>query len=342
MERISLTIDSISSDLLVSKEFLDEVTCAICLQILYNPVACKQCNNPFCKNCITDWTARSNTCPNRCNYQEAQINPFAKKLLDKLKLKCTNHIEGCSEQIHYEDYIKHISEKCQFTLFKCSACGMSGRKNLIGMHINMCEHFKDPCPYCKTDVLRKLLQSHIATCTERTTECEHCEMVVKYNQMEAHLSQCGAVKVSCGYCGASYRRSKEDEHIRTVCRDNMRAKGNGHSNQKSILEENNDLKSKLVDEMTRRQAVIEKCKVYEVELDMCKKTVERLNNEKVLIQQYMNEASNRENIYKKKISELESQINQMVINQRNSGMFYPQNQRGGSTGNPFLDLLLPK
>jgi hypothetical protein len=234
MERCS-TIQGLPLDLLISQEFSNEVSCPICLQILYNPVSCELCQYPFCKSCIDSWISKSKTCPNRCKYyKEVKINQFARNLLNKIKLRCP--LDGCKQELQYEDYTRHAADQCDYITYACIGCGMQGRKNIIKLHTNMCEQIPENCFYCRKSFKRKFLEQHIKTCPEKTICCEHCNNKVRAIDFDRHLKECGYVKISCGFCGTNYLRSREHEHSSEVCRGMLRDIVRREFSEKQILQ----------------------------------------------------------------------------------------------------------
>ena len=62
-----------------------ETVCSICLDIVYDPVMCGNCENLFCRHCINIQLEKSCTCPNKCIFEEKPINRVLKNLLNKFE-----------------------------------------------------------------------------------------------------------------------------------------------------------------------------------------------------------------------------------------------------------------
>jgi uncharacterized lipoprotein YehR (DUF1307 family) len=221
MERIIPNLENIPVELLLSKELKENITCAICLEVVLYPVSCKTCAHPFCKPCIDRWTLKSRLCPNKCKYMENKLDPLARRMLDSVSLLCLNHKQGCTQQISYEDFIRHVTVHCDYSLFECLACGEDGTKSEISTHITICEEVNNPCPYCGSNFKRRFIKDHISVCPERYIMCG-CGKKVENEQFEGHLDVCEYVRVTCKYCGEIYLKVKEAEHIMKTCRDNLR------------------------------------------------------------------------------------------------------------------------
>ena len=89
--------------------FEDEIICHICQNIILEPTQCVECQNSFCKQCITNWFKKSSTCPFRCKTSEMKENKLLKRLLSKLKLSCPFK---CGKIISYEDFANHTTNVC--------------------------------------------------------------------------------------------------------------------------------------------------------------------------------------------------------------------------------------
>ena len=52
-------------DPLIAKEIQNkcQYTCLLCFSEIQRSTTCKECQNIFCKDCITQWTKCNNTCP---------------------------------------------------------------------------------------------------------------------------------------------------------------------------------------------------------------------------------------------------------------------------------------
>ncbi len=47
----------------------DDLTCSVCLMIVWQPVCCQSCEAHFCRDCISNWLENNKLCPAcRCKY----------------------------------------------------------------------------------------------------------------------------------------------------------------------------------------------------------------------------------------------------------------------------------
>ncbi|KAJ4459137.1 putative E3 ubiquitin-protein ligase CHFR [Paratrimastix pyriformis] len=64
-------------------DLMEELTCAICSGILYKCVSALPCLHTFCSSCLSDWTKRSNQCPQcRIHVQQVRRNHKVMALVD--------------------------------------------------------------------------------------------------------------------------------------------------------------------------------------------------------------------------------------------------------------------
>ena len=103
---------NINSNFIINKECYELMKshyhCIICSYLLLEPQMCTKCDSIFCKQCIKKWLNSNNACPNGCSKTDdilAEINKYAKKMLDELKLKCKY---GCI--VPFTSYISHLNE----------------------------------------------------------------------------------------------------------------------------------------------------------------------------------------------------------------------------------------
>lgn len=78
---------------------VDDITCTICRNILWKPIACQLCETPFCTICITKWLNQSqHVCPMRCSkFIQRSCPKFVLNKLSKLQMVCCYHLSGCKE-----------------------------------------------------------------------------------------------------------------------------------------------------------------------------------------------------------------------------------------------------
>eukprot|EP00002_Diphylleia_rotans_P008771 TRINITY_DN1875_c0_g1_i3.p1 TRINITY_DN1875_c0_g1~~TRINITY_DN1875_c0_g1_i3.p1 ORF type:complete len:302 (+),score=53.77 TRINITY_DN1875_c0_g1_i3:43-948(+) len=62
----------------------DEITCGICLEVLYRCVSCIPCMHNFCSPCFSEWVKKNKTCP-QCRQKATQVrrNHAINSIVDK-------------------------------------------------------------------------------------------------------------------------------------------------------------------------------------------------------------------------------------------------------------------
>lgn len=70
-----------------------EVNCAYCLGVIYNSVECDQCNTPYCKRCVDEYSEKNGgqwSCPKNCqSNQYRKLNRMIQNYVNNLRCKCT-------------------------------------------------------------------------------------------------------------------------------------------------------------------------------------------------------------------------------------------------------------
>lgn len=150
-------IDSLSTDRLNGEYDEDIIICSICLNVLWKPITCKTCENSFCLKCIRLWlNEKANQCPFNCQFIERKPPGILLKLLSKLKLNCSNKLNGCHLLISYESLEKHQLEECQYRLIQCNYCLNEMLFKDLNIHLeNNCQNILLTCLKCSTIYLKK-------------------------------------------------------------------------------------------------------------------------------------------------------------------------------------------
>ena len=173
---IKNTIENYNSDNLIDKHNNENLICAICLNVLKNPISCSDKNNchSFCKECIDEYLKESNNCPTCKENFEYKKNYLLNNKLVKLNFNCAFKNEGCNSIIPYSDYLNHINN-CKYnddSTYECTImkynynykefkkCGYTGNKVDIENHFKLCAYIKCNCLFCNKFVLQMNLEEH--------------------------------------------------------------------------------------------------------------------------------------------------------------------------------------
>jgi E3 ubiquitin-protein ligase NRDP1 len=180
----NLSSDDACSQQLDPKDF----ECPICLQIVFAPEQCQECEKLFCQACINQWN--SEKCP-ACKQEFVKMTKIPRmttQTLQKLAFKC----QECSEVFDYatsiEHKMKHHPQDCPFGCGAGLADIAEIRQHLQGPE---CPNVPVHCEDCDTDTflnenhrcadklnrkiqdLSKQLESSGLKLEEKQKECDH-------------------------------------------------------------------------------------------------------------------------------------------------------------------------
>ena len=86
--------------------------CAICMDLVMNPVECKNCSKLFCKYCIDNWLKNSKECPNKHEFaKKEELDGWIIAALSKIFIKCP--YKSCGYDYAYKCWTAHV-KVCKF------------------------------------------------------------------------------------------------------------------------------------------------------------------------------------------------------------------------------------
>ena len=112
----------------VKPDDLEEFSCGICLNVLKEPMVVQCCRQTYCKDCIEEWLANNNTCPNDRQWLTPNgLTPAPRLLfniLNNMRIKCERHSDGCPvvTTIGTEEEHRVV---CKY--YGCNKCGFRGQ-----------------------------------------------------------------------------------------------------------------------------------------------------------------------------------------------------------------------
>ena len=131
----------------------DNFRCAICLNVLKQPMQCVRNEHSFCKPCITRYLEefqRCPTCMEPLTLQTLRPSRIITGLVSEMKIKCDNVERGCPEIIKFNALKDHVKD-CGFVPVKCSNDGCElivNRKDQPHHERNDCSFRKEKCEVC--------------------------------------------------------------------------------------------------------------------------------------------------------------------------------------------------
>jgi len=182
----------------------EELTCACCLLIVWEPVCCGSCETHFCNLCIIEWLKNSATCPVcQCEFESHPIPRISRNLLSKLQISCLYEENGCKNPLEYKDVYIH-QEKCQYRKQKCGnpGCDLDTTLLELKIHSDKCPHLIVACQFCKELLKNRDKENHESECPYRTILCcyEDCGKTLKAMDYDRHLEDCDFKPFNCEYC----------------------------------------------------------------------------------------------------------------------------------------------
>lgn len=105
--------------------------------VVLEPVECSGCQSVFCAECIVPWKEKNDSCPKKCQGNEAiewrQLHRLVNEDLKNLEFKCEN--AGCESVNCYQKAIEH-KNLCETVMQACpQGCGLGILGKDIEFHI---------------------------------------------------------------------------------------------------------------------------------------------------------------------------------------------------------------
>ena len=212
-----------------SREYLEELVCPICHQIVFEPRQ-TNCGHLYCKKCLDDCS--NDQCPVCRQEYKASEDHYNRRRVNGLKVKCKYQRNGCLWVGDLGDFAAHL-ERCKTT---CPYCNVELRSTLLSVHVSeRCPKRPIVCPYCNVRLSydsnrENRLRWHYLRCQSFTHKCPNkCGGVYSFQALGQHIAKdCTEVVTICKYsaygCSATLKRkdlsdhldSRKDEHMQMV------------------------------------------------------------------------------------------------------------------------------
>ncbi|EAR92499.2 zinc finger, C3HC4 type (RING finger) protein (macronuclear) [Tetrahymena thermophila SB210] len=231
------------------KNFLDDLKCPICINIIEDPKTCINCEANFCAQCIQQWVSHQGEkqCPccrdqgqERFLYSRERDNRFSvrfhgdnhsqakyvtcpkifKKMLSTIQVTC--HNKGCNTIIKYDERIGHL-KVCMYQLRNCPNDQCEEKVTLLTKteHIKICEYRKEPCKYCSKQICFKDMVLHEDFCSENKQKCPDCKTEYQIQRITEHEKVCPYKKLLCKICNNQFYRKVFSYHTKAKCYENL-------------------------------------------------------------------------------------------------------------------------
>ena len=201
------------------KGFLEELKCAICLELVSDPVQ-TSCGHLFCGECIED----TDTCPIDRNQFTSHKDYFNERRVRNFKVRCPNKERGCQWHGNLGDADKHTDVNCDYHLVECCNEGCDEeieRRHLVDHMHNKCPERTYNCPFCAEEgAYCEVTTAHFTECEDMPLTCPAgCgkRRLIRRN-MAHHLSEdCLNELVPCTYaiagCEQIVKRKDLQQHL---------------------------------------------------------------------------------------------------------------------------------
>ena len=268
-------------------EFIDDVPdrfiCQICTRVLRDPHLAVCCGQHFCESCLNRWFKKQakKSCPH-CRAQGSTfnyvINKGVRSEISQLKIKCTNHSEGCEWSGELGDLESHLESDygCDYVVVPCpnkcrkhttSRCFYSTvhsmmRKDLYEHLDSECYLRQYHCEYCDRKSTYEAIMGrdggggHQAKCPEAPLMCPNkCGSdSIKRKDMTTHRSQCPQEPVECPFADAGCKEKlvqcQFEEHVNSSQQQHLHLVMKDYSETKKKLKETNSELSETKKELS--------------------------------------------------------------------------------------------
>lgn len=203
-------------DLIENSSVADTVTCPVCTSIVIDPKCCDECKHGFCSKCVEEIRKTSNAQNKKCNcplckkeLKVSNIDPFAKRMMDSIKIKCFN--DGCNTFVNLGEYDMHL-KKCNKSTLKCKHCNILKSYNDMAEHLKICPQVLVKCKKCSKELKISDSVNHFES--HDKISCQFCNNTFPSKLIEGHYKICDKSKI-CDGC--EKRVSLFDDHDKNIC-----------------------------------------------------------------------------------------------------------------------------
>jgi hypothetical protein len=279
MEQTSFSADEVKFPLPLKDQvggngaLVNNFLCPNCKDLVRDPLICRKCGIPCCKECIEKYNENKNDekdyqCvdKDKCDGTYRTFTVKEREYIDIIKFKCI--YEGCRKRVNYSDYKKHL-DTCEFRIYHCNnkSCTESGVLEDMKIHAKNCFYKLYPCPNqnCKESFHSYEKETHLKNCEFREIGCNKCRTKIIFINKENHLkNDCPETLITCEFCGEKVKR-----------KDYLKSHSKNASCLKKALD---DLNKKYKEDMEIKNSEIENLnKLYNEELKKMKEKEEEVN-----------------------------------------------------------------
>ena len=199
----------------------DTLICTICHLPSKEPHLSVCCGHVFCKSCAEASKKVNVACP-MCQSETFSMfpNKQAERLIQNLKIFCTNKEQGCDWQGDLNNITNHLSS-CLFQVVCCpNDCGSSLQRQYLTSHVEAeCLRRKIDCQFCHEVGEYQFIEGkHKEECPKFPLPCPNkCEIEdIQRDKVDEHRKSCPLEVIQCDYhvigCTAKMIRKELSKH----------------------------------------------------------------------------------------------------------------------------------
>ena len=207
----------LSSRIINFAENKEDLICAICLDIVWEPQNCEECEALFCEYCISKWLDSNSNCPTCNSYYISQRLPrIVKNILSRLKIYCKYLENGCNKEIFYENIIIHEKE-CDYQIVICNNkdCNFQDKLFNYKKHKEICPFENLNCQWCKDNFKRFEIEDHEKLCDLKLVKCKNdeCTFQLYLKDCQFHEEEyCVYKLIPCRFCNKYIKKMMISAH----------------------------------------------------------------------------------------------------------------------------------
>ena len=170
----------------------ENLHCAICLNVLKQPMQCVKNEHSFCRPCILRHLQETQRCPiciEPLTPQTLRPSRLVADFLSELKISCDNFARGCGDSVKLENLEAHVA-RCGFSQVQCSNEGCElivNRKDQAEHEMNECNFRLARCQVCGENVNHSKRKLHCYVSRREMQEVK--ELVLNMSNEMAKLTR---------------------------------------------------------------------------------------------------------------------------------------------------------